>query len=281
MASTRQSKRTPSRTSSLSRDPDADRAASGARKTSRSNLFDDDDFFMKPFKKFSVDNSDHLPTKSSELSEKIRKVTRGFETSTLPTYEPRTELEKTEISFKKDVDARGKPIIMKEELKYTVPDTSKTFRRSSITESSTFDTKPLLESTLRTRRTSLGSGEDTGPRSSVRVRKFSEESSSSCLPPRPMRNTSIEESKFQSSQSMRDARKLKNSDELSESIHKMVNKMKSNHLEDDTDVLDTTRAFRRSLRAASLDPFEDDFPAISRGRPRSRMNKLTYGVGGH
>jgi len=102
----------------------------------------------------------------------------------------------------------------------------------------------------------------------LRNRKYSEESSSSSygLPP-----------KYASAQVIRDARKMKNSDELSDNIQKMVTKMRSHHLDDaEADI----RSISRSIRSSALDPFEDDSPR-SRSRQRARLNQFSYGVGGN
>lgn len=279
MASLRQSARTKSRASSLSRDPDADRAASGARSRRRSSIFDDDDdnfLISKPFKKYSTEvSSFDQPIKSSDLRDRIRKISDDF--SKPPAYEPRRNFQKSETTWKTDVNSRGQPVIKREEISYTLPETGKTFRRSSITEDSSTVLKPPLSS-VRTRRSSLGgpSEDFSTSRSSVRTRKFSEDSSSiTGLPPRPTRYTSTDETKFSSAQSVRDARKLKESDDLTDNIQKMVNKMRSHHLDDaEADV----RSISRTVRATSLDPFEDDSPR-SRSRQRARLNQFTYGVG--
>lgn len=281
MASLRQSNRTPSRASSLSRDPSADRAASGAGRTRRSSFFDDDDdnfsSLSKPFKKYSMDNSDFQPSKTSDIRDKIRQIKFDFDT----TPSPRKDYQTKEVSWKKETNSRGQPVIKKEELTYTLPETGRNFRRSSITESSSYDSKPQVSS-FSTRRSSIGSGlndDFSTSRSSVRTRKYSEESSSSGfgLPPRPTRHISVEEPKFSSAQSIRDARKLKNSDELTDNIQKMVTKMRNHHLDDaEADI----RSISRTVRAASLDPFEDDSPR-SRSRQRARLNQFTYGIGKH
>lgn len=279
MASLRQSSRTPSRASSLSRDPDADRAASGARRPRRGSLFDDDDNFSslsKPFKKYSMDNSDFQPIGTSNIRDKINQIKSDFETT--PSWAPKKNFQTSEVSWKKETNSRGEPILKKEELTYTLPETGRNYRRSSITESSSYDSKPHVS--FSTRRSSIGSGLDedfSTSRSSVRTRKYSEESNSSGfgLPPRPSRHISVEEPKFSSAQSMRDARKLKNSDELTDNIQKMVTKMRNHHLDDaDADI----RSISRTVRAASLDPFEDDSPR-SRSRQRARLNQFTYGIG--
>ena len=280
MASLRQSSRTKSRASSLSRDPEADRAASGARARRRSSLFgddDDDDFLTsKPFKKYSVPERSYDPIKSSDLRDRIRKISEDF--SKPLSYEPKRDFQRTETSFKTEYNNRGQPFIKREEYTYTLPEGSKTIRRSSITESSSYESKPPSGISLRTRRSSLGSTKDDfgNSRSSVRTRKFSEESSSGIgLPPRPSRYSTTEESRFSSAQSMRDNRRTKESDELTENIQKMVNKLRSHHLDDaEADI----RSISRTVRATSLDPVEDD-GSRSRSRQRARLHNFTYGVG--
>lgn len=277
MASVRQSKRTPSRASSLSRDPDADRAASGVlRNRRRSSLFDDDEddsfsFSSKPFKKFSLNTSDFEPIKSSDLRDRIRKISQDYDKPA--SWEPKRNFQKSETTWTTSTNPRGQPVIKREEISYKLPQTGNTFRRSSITE--TYDSKPPMS--VRTRRSSLGGGDEftSSARSSTRTRKYSEESSSSGLPPRPTKHTSFEEYKFPSAQSVRDARKIKESDDLTENIQKMVSKMKSHHLDDaEADI----RSMSRTIRSASLDPFEDDSPR-SRSRQRARLNQFTYGIG--
>lgn len=279
MASLRQSSRTPSRASSLTRDPSPGRtgsAALGAR-ARRNSLFDDDDFSLsKPFKKFSVDSSDFQPIKSADLRDRIRKISTDYNVS--PSYEPKRNFQKSETTWRSEKNSLGQPVIKKEEYSFNLPETGKTFRRSSITDLSSYDSKPQITS-FRSRRSSIGTNDDFAPtKSSLRTRKYSEESSSSAfgLPPRPIRHVSIEEPKFSNAQVIRDARKMKNSEELSDNIQKMVNKMRSHHLENaEADV----RSLSRTIRSASLDPFEDDSPR-SRSRQRARLNQFSYGVGG-
>lgn len=274
MASLRASSRTPSRASSLSRDPEAHRAASGALRNRRSSMFDDDDDFPrnKPFKKYSMDKADFEPIKSSDLRDRIRKISDDFNKT--PSYEPRRDYQKTETTWKTISNTRGQPVIQRQDVSYTSPETGKTYRRSSITDDSNYDYKRPIDS-VRTRRSSIGTGEEfSKTTSSVRTRKFSE-SGSSGLPPRPARYSSIEEPKFSSAQSIRDARKMQESDDLTENIQKMVNKMRSHHLDNaDADI----RSISRTVRSTSVDPFEDDSPR-SRSRQRARLNQFTYGIG--
>jgi len=232
----------------------------------------DDDFPMsRPYKKYSVQNSDFEPIRSSDLRDRIRKVSEDF--AKPRSYEPTRNFNKTETSWKTDYNSRGQPVIKREEVSYTLPETGRSFRRSSVTETSSTTSKPPMS--LRTRRTSIGSGEDfSSSRSSVRARKYSEESGLYGLPPRPSRQFSSDESKFTSSQVMRDARKMKESDDLTDNIQKMVNKMRSHHLDDaEADV----RSISRTVRATSLDPFEDD-GSRSRSKQRARLNQFTYGI---
>lgn len=277
MASVRQSRRTPSRASSLSRDHEADRAASGALRNRRRSIFDDDDndsvsLGSKPFKKFSM--NDFEPIKSSDLRDRIRKISEDYDKPV--SWEPkRNNFRKSETTWSTATTPRGQPVIKREEVSYKLPETGKTFRRSSITETSNYESKP--PTSLRTRRSSIGGGEEfnSSARSSTRTRKYSEDSSSFGLPPRPMRYTSCEENKFPSAQTVRDARKIKESDYLTENIQKMVSKMKSHHLDNaEADI----RSLSRTVRSASLDPFEDDSPR-SRSRQRARLNQFTYGIG--
>lgn len=268
MASTRQSKRTASRTSSLSRDPEADRAAAGARR--RQSLFDDENSTFgssTPLEKFNYGNSGYDHAKSAELSDRIRKFTRGFDSGR--SWNPNNDSQKTEVSWKTETNSRGMPFIQKQEVTFASPDSGNTYRRSSINDLTSLNAKPF-ESSLRTRRSSFGNGgEDFGQSySSTRVRKYSEESGSSALPPRPSRTFSIEEPKFQTAKAMRDARKLQSSEEMTENINRMVSKMKRHHVDDSNgDVM----SFSRSYRATSVDPFEDDSSSRSRSRQRKRF----------
>lgn len=281
MASTRASRRTPSRASSLTRDPSTGRdelgaAGIGATGRRRRSLFedDDDDFkISKPFKKYSLGSSDYEPVRSSDLRDRIRKMGEDFGKSVA--YEPSSPrpTERTETTWKTNINSRGQPVVQRQDVTYTSPVSGSTYRRSSITELPHDSTS----STTRTRRSSFGGGEETSTsRTSTRTRKYSEESSNYGLPPRPLR-TSVDDSsssRFTSAQAMRDARKLKDSDDLSESISKMVNKMRSHHLDNaDADI----RSISRTVRSGSLDPFEDDSPR-SRSRQRARLNQFTYGV---
>lgn len=285
MASTRASRRTPSRSSSLTRDPSGGRdepkaygkgSRSGPR---RSSLFedDDDDFKLsKPFKKYSLGSSDSDPIRSSDLRSRIRKMGEDFGKSLAYDTAPPRGTERTETTWKTNVNSKGQPIVQRQDITYTSPATGSTYRRSSVAE------LPYESTTTstRNRRSSIGGGEESNTSTTTRTRKYSESSSSNYgRPPRPQR-TSLEESstsssaRFTSAQAMRDARKLKDSEDLSESINKMVNKMRSHHLDDaDADI----RSMSRAVRAASLDPFEDDSPR-SRSRQRARLNQFTYGV---
>lgn len=281
MASTRASRRTPSRASSLTRDSSAGRdgygsyGSSGSRSGARRrSLFDDDDDdfkLSKPIKKYSLGSSEYDPIKSSDLRSRIKKMGEDFGKSIAYDTAPPRGTERTETTWKTNINSKGQPIVQRQDITYTSPVSGSTYRRSSVAELP-------YESSTRTRRSSIGGGEESNTTTtSTRTRKYSESSSSNYgRPPRPQR-TSLEESsssRFTSAQSMRDARKLKDSEELSESINKMVNKMRSHHLDDaDADI----RSISRTVRAASLDPFEDDGPR-SRSRQRARLNQFTYGV---
>lgn len=272
---------TRSRASSLSRDTSPE-SSFGSRLNRRRSLFNDEDFTpSKPIKKYSFDNTNFEPIKSSDLRDKLRKISDDFNKT--PSYQPRKDFQKTEISFKQTFGPRGQPIIKREEVTYAPPEheiPTTSYRRSSITDTSKYEFKPPLS--LRTRRSSIGSGEEvsTTTRSSIRARKYTEDTSCG-LPPRPARyggvsyNDDDASSKFVSASQFRDARKLKESEELTENIQKMVNKMKSHHLDDASADI---RSVSRALRATSLDPFEDDSPR-SRSRQRARLNKFAYGVG--
>lgn len=269
---------TRSRASSLSRDPQPETPSYGSRLSRRQSLFDEDDFpVSRPVKKFSLDNTKYEPIKSSDLRDKLRKINDDFNKT--PAYKPRKDFQKTEISFKQEYGPRGQPIIKREELTYSIPDTSKSYHKTSTVENSSYESKPPLS--LRTRRSSVGSGDElSSSRSNVKTRKYSEESSFG-LPPRPARYsfTSVDDedksSKFASANQFREARKLKESEELTDHIQKMVTKMKSHHLDDASADI---RSVSRTLRATSVDPFEDD-SRRSRSRQRARLNQFTYGIG--
>jgi len=244
-------------------------------------MFDEDDLpTMKPFNKYSFEKKQYEPVKIPDLRDKMKKLTDEFKNA--PCWEPRrSDLQKRETTWSTSIGSKGQPIIKREELTYTLPTTGNTFRKSSITESSNYESKPPLS--MRTRRSSIGSGEEfSSSRSSFRSRKYSEESSSSGLPPRPTRYSTTTNDddatvRFHTAQKMRDARKAKDSEELTDHIHKMVNKMKSHHLDNaDADI----RSISRTLRSTSLDPFEDDGPR-SRSRQRARLHNFTYGIGKH
>lgn len=273
---------TRSRGSSLSRDPEPTSSTPGSRSRRRS-LFDDldDDFtFRKPVSMFSGDSKrTPAPIERSDLRDKLRKISDDLNKA--PSYEvPRRGHQTTEVKFKHEIGPRGEPIIKREETSFSSPAPTSSYRRTSVTDTSNYDSKPPLN--MRTRRSSFGTGDDfaTTSRSSVRSRKYSEESSGFGLPPRSIRySTSTRDDdgnpRFTSAQNFREARKNKDSEELTENIQKMVNKMKSHHLDDASSDI---RSLSRTIRATSLDPFEDDGPR-SRSRQRARLNKFTYGVG--
>lgn len=271
---------TRSRASSLCRDPGPTSSASGSGSRRRS-LFDDADddftFYRKPVNLFSEESKrSSAPIERSDLRDKLRKISDDLNKA--PSYDlPRKSYQSSEVKYRHEIGPRGQPIIKREETTYSVPSTS--YRRTSVTESSNYDSKP--PPSMRTRRSSIGTGEDysTTSRSSVRSRKYSEEASSSGLPPRSIRfSTSTRDddgnARFTSAHQFREARKTKDSEELTEHIQKMVNKMKSHHLDDASSDI---RSLSRTIRSTSLDPFEDDGPR-SRSRQRARLNKFTYGV---
>jgi len=267
---------TRSRASSLSRQQDPNTPTDGSRMLNRRrSLFDaeDDDFTRTTSynKQFNVDPKDFEdPLMSTNLRHRIREHSNDLAKPSRNSL----DRERTEFSFKTTYGPKGEKMIKQEKLTVSRPEPS-TYRRSSIVE--TYDSKPPMS--LRSRRSSIGSGEEITTRSSIRTRKYSDDSSSG-LPPRPMRSgVSFKDddtsSKFASATSFRDARKIKDSEELTETINKMVNKMKSHHLEDaSADIC----SISRNLKATSLDPFEDDGPR-SRSRQRARLNQFTYGVG--
>lgn len=271
----------------MSRDPnpESETPSYRSRLNRRRSLFgddDDDDFFAsKPQKKFSLGSADPEPTRTSDFRSRVQKISDDFFKPTTSTssfssrsFESSKPKETTEIKFKHELGPRGQPIVRREETTYTSPGSGRgQYQTSTVTErSSTYESKPPMS--MRTRRSSIGSGEEFTSRSSLRTRKYSEQSGSG-LPPRPLRNSRDEEQNFVSAQKMRDARKAQESDELTENIQKMVNKMKDHYLDDATADI---RSVSRTIRATSLDPYEDDGPR-SRSKQRARLNKFTYGVG--
>lgn len=267
------------RGSSLSRDPEPVTPSYGSRFGRRSSLFNDDDDFStsQPFKKFSLGSSDLDRMRDYSSRDRMHKAVDDFLKT--PVKAPARDYETSETKFRQEYGPRGQPIIKREKYTYTLPETSKPLRKSSITETSEFSSsKPPMS--FRTRRSSLGPGEDlstTTTRSSLRTRKYSEDTSSG-LPPRSTRfSRDDDSSKFTTARDFRDARRAMESDDLTENIQKMVNKMKSHHLDDATADI---RSISRTVRAASLDPFEDD-STRSRSKQRARLNKFTYGISSH
>lgn len=263
------------RASSLSRNPEPEPSTYGSRFNRRSSLFDDDDFATsQPFKKYSLGSSDADRVREFTSRDRMHRAVDDFLKS--PIKSPARDYEASEVKFRQEYGPRGQPIIKREKYTYTLPETSKPPRKSSFVQSSEFSSsKPPLS--LRTRRSSLGPGEDfstSTTRTNVRTRKYSEDSSSA-LPPRPARFSREENtSSYTSARDMRDARRAVESDDLTENIMKMVNKMKSHHLDDATADI---RSISRTVRAASVDPFEDD-GTRSRSKQRARLHNFTYGI---
>ncbi|XP_018024772.1 uncharacterized protein LOC108680463 [Hyalella azteca] len=261
------------RASSLSRDPGAETPSYGSRFHRRSSLFDEDDFpSWQQSKKFSLGSSDPDRVRDYAVQGRMKRAIDDFLKT--PRTTPTREYETSEVKFRQETGPKGQQIIKREQYTYTLPENSQTLRKSSITETSDFASKPPLN--LRTRRSSIGAGEEFSSRASVRTRKYSEDTSSR-LPPRPSRygRGSDDSPTYSNAQQVRDARRAKESDELTESIMKMVNKMKSHHLDDATADI---RSISRTVRATSLDPFEDDSDR-SRSKQRARLHKFTYGIG--
>ncbi|KAF2362536.1 hypothetical protein FHG87_006711 [Trinorchestia longiramus] len=259
------------RASSLSRDPVTETSSYGSRHPRRSSLFDEDDFpSRQSFKKFSLGSTDPERVKDQVSRDRMHKAVNDFLKT--PISGRSREYETSEVKFREEIGPRGQPVIKREQYTYTLPETASTMRKSSITESSSYDSKPPLS--LRTRRSSIGSGEEFS-RTSVRTRKYSEDTNYG-LPPRPSRfNRGEDSSSFASARQVRDARRAMESDELTENIMKMVNKMKSHHLDD---AAADIRSISRTIRATSLDPVEDD-SYRSRSKQRARLHNFTYGIG--
>lgn len=281
MASLRASSR--SRASSL--EPDAATGGYHFRGSHRRQSFtgDDEVKFNRHYPRVTFDQKTMEPIPRADLRDKLRKISKDLMKE--PSYDPKArQSSRTERhSFDRYTGLPGVTTSSRSSYSYDLPPSGLSSRRGSFTESSRrYEVSPPVS--FRSRRTSP-SGFSEEVVTTVRSRKLSgghDPTSGMGLPPLPGRYSSSSYSsrrdddpyRFESAQNIRDARRMKDSEELTEHMTKMFNRMRSHHLEDaDVDVIRKSSA----LRSSGVDPFEDI--DRDRSRQRARMNKFVYGVG--
>jgi len=158
----------------------------------------------------------------------------------------------------------------------SIPSTSTSIKRSSYLETSRADSKPPSGAIGgRTRKISFNDSESSFelPPRTPRARKVSLDDFT-YRPPKSLESLKNEDYDVKLSASeLRDMRRAKESDDLSENIRKSISKMRSHDIDKEA-----AYKYTRQMRSSSLDPFGDDSKYSARQRA-SRFNAFVYGVG--
>lgn len=178
-----------------------------------------------------------------------------------------------------DLGLPGKRKVRREETSYTSPSAGTRVQKSSFSESSKFESSKPPRAPRPSRLSSIDNDIDFKLPRTPRVHKFSvsdieddDEFRLKYHVPRPSsRNrTADEEAKFQQDLSLRERRRVEDSEELSSHISDLIKRMKSHDMEDGG------YKFTRTIRASSLDPYEREPRA--KARVQARAHNFTYGV---
>jgi len=257
---------------------------------SKFSLIDDSDFKIpvRPGRRFSLgaskdarDIADEFqirPENKSELMKKFKDIEKEFEKANALERTPSRTKQYEHAAWNDELNIPGRKSVKRDEESYTDPSSGAKVHRSSYSESSRFESssKPPLPP----RMSRLLSSDDESdfklpPRPRHRRISMSDasdmDSDIRSFTPKTLSQLHREDEwKFRGAREIRDQRKAKESDELTASINKMINKMKMRD-----DVGDEIR-ITRTVRSASLDPYQKE--TVVKATPRTRQHRFVYGV---
>ncbi|KAK8747808.1 hypothetical protein OTU49_016619 [Cherax quadricarinatus] len=178
-----------------------------------------------------------------------------------------------EVVYNEALDAPGKKTVKRDEISYKIPGTGTTVRKSSYQETSKFESsKPPRAPPKPSRLLSLEDDYDFKVPTRPRRRNFSLSDDDFKLTTTRSIKSSFDDDdkKFRSAKKMFDQRKAQESEELSENINKMINRMRK-HSVGDTD----SYKYTRTVRSSSVDPYDNESRVKSRTLARSQ--NFAYG----
>lgn len=286
-----------------SREPDEDLSSSASRlgrgrDRERKVSFNMDDYlprkfslndeldFQEPKRRYakrtekiaSEEDFDINPRTRKELEDEFKRIRNEFKKadSLERGSVPRTTQYEDSV-YNSDLGIPGRSRVKREEVSYTLPPSGSKVHKSIYSESSKFEsTKPPRVPKL-SRFSSIDNDVDFKLPKTTRIRNFSigdmddNEFDLKFKASRPKsRDRILEDEKFQQSLSLRERRRNEESEQLSENISHLINKMKNHAVEDGG------YKFTRTIRASSLDPYERE-PRV-KSRLQARAHNFSYGV---
>lgn len=192
------------------------------------------------------------------------------------------ELGKAEVrsrrsSFTLDTDTVSLPTSSSVSRFEGLPPISTKSKRSSYLESSKSEYKPPTGAVGgRTRKVSFNDSESSFelPPRGPRARKVSLDEFT-YRPPKSLESLKQEDYDIKvSARELKDMRRAKESEDLSESIRKSISKTRSHNIDKEA-----AYKYTRQMRSSSLDPFGDDSKYSAKQRA-TKFNYFVYGVGG-
>merc|ERR1712212_675478 len=257
---------------------------------SKFSLIDDSDFKI-PVRRFSIDvNRDARDTgdefqiraeNKSELMKKFKDIEKEFEkANALERRTPSRTNQYEQTAWNDELNIPGRKSVRRDEVSYTDPSSGSKVHKSSYAESSKFESSSSSKPPRPPRVSRLLSSDDDSEfklPSRPRHRRISmselsdTDSDIRSFTPKTLSQLHREdEFKFRGAREIRDQRKARESDELTQSINRMINKMKTR--EDGGDEVRISRTFRSS----SLDPYQRE--TVVKAAPTTRQHRFVYGV---
>lgn len=226
----------------------------------------------------SEEDFDINPRLKKELEDEFKRIKNEFRkaNSIERGSVPRTS-QYEESVYNSDLGLPSKRRVKHEEVNYSLPPTGTKVRKSSYTESSKFESTRPPRAPKPSRLSSIEDDMNFKMPKSFRSRKFSmseiddDDFALKYHVPRPNSRyrTAEEEKSFQQDLSLREQRRVQESEQLSSNISNLIKKMKDHDLEDGY-------KFTRSIRASSLDPYERE--TRTNARSQARVHQFSYGV---
>lgn len=236
-------------------------------------IVNDDKYKEKPRRYHFEEELEYKPSVySKELRRDLEKLEEDI---AKPPRARRSSISYDLPAYDTDLHLPGKKTVSKSEYSYTLPSTGTTVSKSSHVETKRFESKPPIGG-ARSRRISFNDSESSFelPPRAPRARKVSLEDFS-YRPPKSLDSLKQDDYDIKvSAAELRDMRRAKESEDLSENIRKSIAKMRSHDIDKEA-----AYKYTRQMRSSSLDPFGDDSKYSAKQRA-TRFNAFVYGVGG-
>jgi len=261
---------------------------------SKFSLIDDSDFKI-PVRRSSLggnrdarDTADEFqirPENKSELMKAFKDIEKEFEkANALERRTPSRTNQYEQTAWNDELNIPGRKSVKRDEVSYTDPSSGAKVHKSSYKESSKFESSSSSKPPLPPRISRLLSSDDESNfklPSMPRHRRISmsevsdTDSDIRSFTPKTLSQLHREdEFKFRGAREIRDQRKAKESEELTSSINKMINKMKMR--EDGTGIGGDEIRISRTFRSSSLDPYQRE--TVVKAAPTTRQHRFVYGV---